>query len=173
MDTFTQIVTDWHDFYILVGTAAATLIGLLFVGVSLHVNFLRRNEARELLFLGGLTFNSFFYVLLFAFFFLIPEQTSGALGAELFLLGTLGFVSDFIQFRQTRNKIEGWRFALPLASLVVVVLIALSVFAGQTGGFIVLVAVMVVLLASASRNAWDFLIGVTHVDPDAPAADGD
>jgi hypothetical protein len=30
----------WHDFYLLVGTAGATLLALLFVAVSLGIGFL-------------------------------------------------------------------------------------------------------------------------------------
>ena len=31
---------EWHDFYLLVGTAGATLLALLFVAVSLGTGFL-------------------------------------------------------------------------------------------------------------------------------------
>jgi len=31
----TEILRDWHDFYVLMGTAAATLIGLMFVAASI------------------------------------------------------------------------------------------------------------------------------------------
>jgi hypothetical protein len=32
MEPFTQAIEGWHDFYLMIGTAA-TLIGLLFVGL--------------------------------------------------------------------------------------------------------------------------------------------
>ena len=32
------LVRDWHDFYALVGTAAATLVGLMFVAASIGDN---------------------------------------------------------------------------------------------------------------------------------------
>lgn len=162
MDAFAQSVGSWQVFYLMVGTAAATLIGLLFIGISLHIDRMRSSETRELLLLGGLTFNSFFYVLLFAIFFLIPGPTPTALGAELFLLGTLGLVSGLIQFNRAWKTVEVWRFVIPLVALIAVLVISLTVFAGQTGGFYWLVIVMVVLLVSASRNAWDFLLGVTR-----------
>jgi len=31
-----QALNEWHDFYLLTGTAAATLLGLLFVAVTLN-----------------------------------------------------------------------------------------------------------------------------------------
>ena len=30
-----ELFEDWHDFYLLVGTAAATLVGLMFVAIIL------------------------------------------------------------------------------------------------------------------------------------------
>jgi len=39
----------WHDFYIVAGTSSATLVGLLFVGLSLHLReVLSRSEVRSL-----------------------------------------------------------------------------------------------------------------------------
>jgi hypothetical protein len=34
--TFPELIKEWETFYLMVGTAAATLIGLLFVAVSIH-----------------------------------------------------------------------------------------------------------------------------------------
>jgi hypothetical protein len=35
-----ETLKQWHDFYLLVGTAGATLLGLLFIAVSLGAGFL-------------------------------------------------------------------------------------------------------------------------------------
>jgi hypothetical protein len=32
---FTDLIHVWHDFYVLVGTASATLVGLMFVAASI------------------------------------------------------------------------------------------------------------------------------------------
>ena len=37
MTPFAEALAGWHDFYLLVGTAAATLMGLLFVGLSFGI----------------------------------------------------------------------------------------------------------------------------------------
>jgi len=34
---FADVLQGWHDFYVTAGAAAATLVGLLFVGLSLHI----------------------------------------------------------------------------------------------------------------------------------------
>ncbi len=47
--SFQTAVGGWHDFYILAGTAAATLVGLLFVGLSLHLRVvIASSEVRSL-----------------------------------------------------------------------------------------------------------------------------
>jgi hypothetical protein len=42
-------LAGWHDFFILAGTASATLVGLLFVGLSLHLRIVvSTSEVRSL-----------------------------------------------------------------------------------------------------------------------------
>ena len=40
-----EALESWHDFYVLVGTAGATLLALLFVAVSLGTGFLSESRA--------------------------------------------------------------------------------------------------------------------------------
>jgi len=40
-----QAFKEWHEFYLLLGTAGATLVGLLFVAVSLGAGFLNDKRA--------------------------------------------------------------------------------------------------------------------------------
>ena len=44
-DVAGQRAREWHDFYLLVGTAGATLVALLFVSISLGVGFLTSARA--------------------------------------------------------------------------------------------------------------------------------
>lgn len=43
-DTFAGRVEAWHDFYLFIGTAASTLVGLLFVALTLRSDVLKRDE---------------------------------------------------------------------------------------------------------------------------------
>ncbi len=47
MTTFPQAVEGWHDFYIVIGTAAATLMGLLFLSRSLNADMIRGKTNKE------------------------------------------------------------------------------------------------------------------------------
>jgi hypothetical protein len=75
METFAQTIAEWHDFYLMLGTAAATLVGLLFVGLTLNVDLIRRADFFDVQHLAALTFNSFFYAVVFAIVFLIRSKT--------------------------------------------------------------------------------------------------
>ena len=58
----------WHDFFLMSGTAAATLVGLLFVAVTLHVQAIVRPETRgahdfaRATFLDFLTLRAYDYI---------------------------------------------------------------------------------------------------------------
>ena len=108
MDTFAETVAQWHDFYIMIGTASATLIGLLFVGLTLNIDLIRRAESIDVLHLAALTFNSFFYPLIFAVIFLIPDISPVGLGIPLLAIGGLGLLNMLFQFRRTRIRHRRW-----------------------------------------------------------------
>src|SRR6266404_7078234 len=39
-----ELLHDWHDFYVLVGTASATLVGLMFVAVSIGTSIFNEDH---------------------------------------------------------------------------------------------------------------------------------
>jgi hypothetical protein len=74
--SYQTAVSGWHDFYILAGTASATLVGLLFVGLSFHLRLVvSSSEVRSL---ARVTLASFGAVLFVALFMVIPEGQSAA-----------------------------------------------------------------------------------------------
>ena len=91
--TFVETITQWQNFYMLAGTAAATLVGLLFVSVSLHIDLISRFEGTiDIQMLAEQTFLNFLLVLSFAFIFLIPNPTPSGIGIPLLILGLIGII---------------------------------------------------------------------------------
>jgi hypothetical protein len=166
MDTFAQAVEGWHDFYLMIGTAAATLVGLLFVGLALNADVITHKGNADLRLLAAQTFTNFLCVLMFAVVFLIPDQ--GPLGLGLPLLGIDGFglyitVHRFVEARRNRPRTWGRgslarRFVMPALCFVTLMAIVISVLLGKTGGLNWLVPVMILLIVNASLNAWDLLL---------------
>ena len=86
---FQTAVGGWRDFYILAGTAAATLVGLLFVGLSLHLRVvIASSEVRSL---ARVTLANFGAMLFVALFMVIPQDQSTA-AVELIASGLASLV---------------------------------------------------------------------------------
>src|SRR2546427_10591987 len=82
-------VAGWHDFYIMAGTASATLVGLLFVGLSLHLQIVV--TASEVRSLARVTLANFGAVLFVSLFMVILQDPSSA-GLQLIGAGIVSIV---------------------------------------------------------------------------------
>lgn len=76
-ESFASSVASWQSFYMLAGTASATLIGLLFVAVSLHIDLIGKPDSSSILSRAWRTFTHFILV---ALLFLVPHQDPEGLG---------------------------------------------------------------------------------------------
>jgi modulator of FtsH protease len=161
-------VASWHDFYVTMGTAAASLIGLLFVALSLNLDSVVGDSRDDLRAFAEQAFYSFTWVLLIAVFFLIPQQNLTFLGGIYVLLGVLASyrllrrAPTFWRGRRRDRLGEAvfWRFALPAAAVLGLVAAGLGLLNGQPSALYWLVAVIIGLLMSAARSSWDLLVKV-------------
>jgi hypothetical protein len=88
VEDFAAIIDRWHDFYMLAGSAAATLLGLLFVAVSLHIDTIAKTrKSSDVVEFARRTLSNFLVILAFAFIFVIPDQSKYGMGIPLLLLG--------------------------------------------------------------------------------------
>jgi hypothetical protein len=166
MDAFTQAVEGWHDFYHVIGDAAAALMGLLFVSLSLNANVITRKANADLRILAGQTFTSFICLIMFALLFLIPRQGPMGLGLPMLGIDLIVLYVTGRRFLETqRNRPRLWgrgslalRFAIPAICFVTILIIAVTVLVGMTGGLFWFVPVTIMLLWDASLNAWDLLL---------------
>ena len=159
----------WHDFYILAGTASATLVGLLFVGLSLHLRVvIASSEVRSV---ARVTLANFGTVLFVALFMVIPQDRSTA-AIELIASGlaSLAIIMPSLvaglQSRgrtlqmQRRDRVRLMlRFGLSAASYLAVIVAGVQLFSSLRA-FTWLVVAMVVLLIVSLRNTWDLLVTV-------------
>jgi hypothetical protein len=81
----------WHDFNVSLVTAAAALLGLLFVALSIHVRTLIAERNAELRSIARSIFLGYLVALGIGFVLLIP-QTLFAAGAELLVLLLLSMI---------------------------------------------------------------------------------
>jgi hypothetical protein len=172
--SYLAAASDLRDFYILAGTAAATLVGLLFVGLSLHLRIVI--AASEVRGLARVTLANFGAVLFVSLFMVIIEDQSAA---ALQLIGSV-MVSLIIttpvlvaagrnQGRtlqmQARDRFRlVLRFGLSSLSYLAIVGAGVLLLSSLISAFkVVLVVAIVVLLVVSLRNTWDLLVTVGEV----------
>ena len=166
MDSFSLAIEGWHDFYLMIGTAAATLMGLLFVSLSLNADIIVRQENEDLRILARQSFTNFLCILMFSVIFLIPSQATLGLGLPLLGIGAFGLYTTIFRYQNMRkNRPRSWgkrdlttRFILPIVCYATLLVITIPAFMGITGALYWLVPVMILLLVNTSTNAWDLLL---------------
>lgn len=163
---YEEVAQRWHDFFMLAGTAAAALAGLLFVGLSLHLSLIvSRSDVRML---ARITLANF-GLTLFVSLFVMIRQTSSALGTELIIGALITLVTIVPSLIETIRRPERTlkpahlvvRFGLSTAACLGVIVSGVLIRAGHVGtGFDWLWLVTIALLATSLRNSWELLVDV-------------
>ena len=160
----------WHNFYSIIGTAAATLTGLLFVVITLIAGVRVRVSSRSEAFATFNTPNVFHFgaALLVAAILSAPWQALWTAGLLLGLCGLAGVTYVLIVVRRVRRQTdyqpvkEDWLFhtVLPLVSYTALVVAAMLLLANPAQALFVIAAATVLLLFVGIHNAWD---NVTYI----------
>ena len=160
-----EALHQWHEFYLLVGTAAATVLALLFVAVSLGAGYLTsQHQAPTRTFMSPVVihFTSVFFV---AAVCLIPSHGPvffSALIAATALLGiTVSVVTSVQVIRTDWTQYVPDYFAyglLPAAAYVAGVMI----YSGMAYAPEVLAGALLGLMIVNIRNAWDLTLSMVR-----------
>ena len=167
MTSYGQAVQGWHDFYVTAGAAAATLVGLLFVGLSLHIRVVVAHP--DVRGLARVTLTDFVDVLLVSLMVLAPV-TAISVAYALFSAFAVSFAITlrlgFDGFRRRRLRTIGLRTFVARYGLSALCYLSLgavgALFArgDYQDGLGALLGVVLVLLVVAVRNTWDLLVTV-------------
>ena len=166
METWSRTLETWHDFYVFSGTVAATVMGLMFVVMSLGQRTLgteRGVKVTRAFFTPIVVF--FSTIIVIAVFMLMPMSASGGLGLVLGALSLGGLIYMFASGAHTvwRTSELGyddliWYVVLPYVNYAVVGIAALLTFAAHDVGLFVLAGAMLSFLLTGIRNAWDLVV---------------
>lgn len=161
------ILSQWQNFYILIGTAAATLTGLMFVvttliaGIDAHLSTLNAAVSA----FNTPTVVHFGTVLLLAGILSAPWQTFSSLSLLLGLLG-LGMVGySIIVLRRMwrvphyQSTLEDWLWyiAFPLLANILLIVTAFVLLKNPSLALYIVGSAMMLLLLVGIRNAWDMV----------------
>jgi hypothetical protein len=164
------MLADWHEFYALLGTAAAALVALLFVAVSIGTSVLtpepesRRNTST---YMSPVVFH-YANVLFLSLIALVPTQSWQSFGLVIGL-ASIGSViySIVIAVRVHRNAISDLPDrlcygAIPALCYATGMVVALLLFAKNPAGLDLLAGAALLLLVINIRNAWDLMISLAR-----------
>jgi hypothetical protein len=165
----TLLFSEWETFYVIVGTAAGALAGLMFVVIALIADV--RGSATQIDAFGTPTVVHFGAVLLLSAILAAPWPT--ALGAAVTLgsLGAAGVVYMVIVLRRARRQndyqpvFEDWLFhtALPLVSYAVILAASIGLRWSRMTPLFAIAAAALLLIAVGLHNAWDTVTYVVLV----------
>jgi hypothetical protein len=144
-------INAWRDFYIMGGGALATLTGLLFVAVSIHLGEIL--AVRPLLRNIEVALYGFLFQLVFCGFMLMPGVTLAEAGILIIVAG-VGFAAISLRFASYRSPLDVWTnvsFGL-LATPIGVLLIA-----GWTPALYLYAVIFGLSVASLVRLCWRLL----------------
>jgi hypothetical protein len=164
------MLSSWHEFYALLGTASAALIALLFVAVSISTSVLtpepesRRNTAT---YMSPIVFH-YANVLFLSLIALVPTQTFESFGLVIGV-ASIGSViySLVIAVRVHRNSFSDLadRFGygvIPMLCYASGFVVAPLLWWENPVGLDLLAGSALLLLVINIRNAWDLMISLAR-----------
>jgi hypothetical protein len=160
----TELLHTWHDFYVLIGTAAGTLIGAMFVAASISASYMTERHQAGIQSFYTPTVAHFATVLITCVVLLAPLAAI-RLGALLLVIGMAGLgYASFVWVRMGRGGFTStidladrfWYALSPVAGhLLLIAAAVMLLIVGDGSSLELLAAAILLLLIAALRNAWD------------------
>jgi hypothetical protein len=169
------MLAGWGNFYVIVGSAAGALTGLMFVVIALTPAQRRRNARYVLHVFATPTIVHLSSVLLFAAVLSMPKHTTESMAATLMAisLGML-FYMRWIISRARRQDVytpdledRVWHFLLPAVAYVGLFAAGITAWWAPGGALYVVGASILLLLFVGIHNAWDSAVWSVLYTPDA------
>lgn len=163
LEATVPILTTWQNFYVVIGTAAATLTGLMFVAVTLIAQRQNRMPDEANAAFATPTVVHFGAALLIAAVFSAPWQVLWIVSLLLGLIGVSGVTYIVIIARRLRHQnhytpvMEDWIWhtMLPLVAYTALVIAAITLPGNASPPLFFIGAATVLLLFIGIHNSWD------------------
>ncbi len=167
MRPLSEVLGPWHEFYELLGTASATMVGLLFVAASVSSGVFsadRRAPLRVFLSASVVHFSS---ILAASLIVLAPMQSWEWFGGLILTCAVFGLVYSCSAWRDTvrdgLNKsidLEDrvWYLVLPIVGYVFEAVSGFALVSQMEPGCALLALSVGILLVVGIHNAWDITV---------------
>jgi hypothetical protein len=176
MTEFREALHSWQNFYFMAGGAAATLLGLMFVALSLGTHLIGETTKNNIEIFVTPSIIYFVSVLLMACVMLVPAHSTGTLAIALVVGGILGVILIFPTIKRLlaaarRHQdfdLMDWlaQIILPLLSYILIAVGGILTFANQWAiTFAEMWLVAIFLLISAIANTWSLVLWIVDQRP--------
>ena len=167
---FTEQVEQWHEFYLMAGTAAVTLAGLLFVALSLHLDLLVEAGHEHLLGLSRATLTTFVSVLVVSLLMLVPAMSARMTGILITVAALAGLISSAYFSRHMSKQSGGAmsaqqlrrRTTMPLIAYLLMLSAGVGVFMGIPEMLFNMTGGICMILGNAAGTSWELLVRVAQ-----------
>ena len=167
----------WQNFYVIIGSAAAALTGLMFVVVTLIAGTqAHRSSGESLAAFGTPTVVHFCAALLIAAILSAPWSAIWNAALLLGLCGLAGVIYLIIVLRRARHQTDYqpvledwlWHTALPFVSYTALLVAAIILPGSPVPALFVIGAAAVLLLFIGIHNAWDTVtyLAIRYAQPE-------
>ena len=151
----------WHDFFVASTGAAAVLLGLTFVGLTIHVERQGLDSLRRGLAIGSAT--SLLYALFASLLMLMPDGVPAVQAIGLVLIGLFGFMSAAAALANARHGGStkarlAFQFVLPGIAFALLVIGGIALAFGVEQAVWGVAFVVFLLITSGTQSAWDLLV---------------
>jgi hypothetical protein len=171
--SFAVAAGAWQNFYVLVGTAAATLIGLMFVAITFGASLVTRQTAQQARAFIDPSFTHFVQVLFTACLVLIPTMIPSVLGGLLLAISALRTAVLRRVLRHMREahrvhhdvELSDWLtgIAIPLLCHALLGATGAAFLAGYVAAFNALALVTIAILLNGIFSAWELMLWMAMV----------
>jgi hypothetical protein len=164
--SFVAAMSRWHDFYMLTGGAAATLMGLLFVALSFGIGLEVQKRTDGINTFVTPTVVHFVEVLVIAAASVspLPPTFVALLLGGLVVANTLPGVRRVGRLRSYHAEEPFdwrdwvWYLLLPVAGHLVLLAAAIGMWQADERALLAMAGALVLLLVAGVRNAWDLVL---------------
>ncbi len=160
-------LTSWHEFYTLLGTAAGTLVALLFVAASVASGVFSTDRRAPMRVFLSATVVHFSSVLVVSLILLAPINSWMVLGALVLVCALVGIGYCGLVWRDAARdglaaKIDledrTWYAVLPVVAYLGEAAAGVLLGMEQAEGWAVLAVSLTLLLLAGIHNAWDITV---------------
>jgi hypothetical protein len=156
-------LSTWHEFFVVCGHAGAVLLGLVFVGMEIHLEKIHEDRPMYLIAAGSAL--GFLYVLLFSLVMLAPPLWPWVPALALVGLSVLTFVGTSAPLYAMRRRGDrptrtGYLivYLLPYVGSFAALAGSIGMLFGWAQSLYLIALALFIFVATGAVNAWIFLI---------------